>query len=455
MKRVAITAALAVGLWATTAEGAWKPMELKSGCSAMSFGEDGSGFLLRGATLGLKLHKLDGDQWDNGINVTIGSLGTLVAELRFLDAKTGFAVGSAPEVYRTQDGGATWKGVPLTLKSGGKSARLVDISMGTPQYGAVLGVENYTQVFVALTKDGGATWNEVEPPGGGVKIGVAGEGAIVVGGHTKGKAWIRVSTDNGKTWKERSITAKLLNDIDFIDAKTGFVLAQGVGPASDKNESVLVTVDGGLTWSAPSGAYLPIQALRMAWVDVNNGYIAGTNGSNKTLGFARTTDGGKTWKEEPGPSDAEYTQPSIQVNCLCYPGPAAYAGANNGKTRLLVNQEAGGQKKSRYGDAPVAAADAGSTADAGAATDAAGGADGADSPDAASASETAGSPSADSAGQGSGGSAGGGDDGGGCIAGMPGPVPSAWSAPLLLALAALMWRRRRLRTAHPRPSLGG
>jgi hypothetical protein len=96
----------------------------------------------------------------------------------------------------------------------------------------------------------------------------------------------------------------------------------------------------------------------MAWVDAQNGFVAAG------LAIARTTNGGKSWTMETLPTDAEFTKPSLIVQCFEYPGPAAYIGVANGTVRLLKNDTAGGNRADRYSGSTQPTSDAGMGKDA-------------------------------------------------------------------------------------------
>lgn len=350
---------LAVSLcWSTAAHANWTKMKLKSGCKGMSFVDNSTGFLLRTTNLGqVKLHKIVAGEWDAGAAVAGLSFMFQKARLRFTDAQNGYLVGNEIKVYRTTDGGKSWTGVAVKLAGTTKPSfpLIHDIDFGTKTHGAVVGRSLNGGSFVAVTTDGGKTWNETTskpPKASPYEVGMADSKTIVVGSYINlGKVFI--SHDLGATWSEKKIKGKAVIDIEFISKTTGFILSNALGAAVPDNEMILRTADGGKTWSSPSGGLIPVQPQSMAWVDVNNGYVGGRDAKNKTVGMARTTDGGKTWKLETMPSDPEYGQTNDITECLEYPGPTAYSGTANGKTWHLKNTSAGGKRAPRYGAAPT------------------------------------------------------------------------------------------------------
>ena len=411
------------------------------GCITMSIVDANTGFLLKARSIGgFKLHKLSSGAWDAGTNVTIGSflLVNEIADMHFVDVNTGWVVGSSDTIYKTVDGGATWTGTKITA-SGGQNKFLVQhIDFGSKTHGVVTGRYGAvvaTQPLVAVTTDGGATWKDVTLPSdcqGVTSAAMAGLSTLVIGGlRAAAAAAIWVSNDGGQSWTKRNIIAKGVTDVQFIDDKVGFVVSYPpAGVAVPNNEQVIVTTDGGQTWTSPSGVPIPVQILSTAWVDKDNGYVAGVGAGNNGLGIARTTDGGKTWNLEATPADPIFQKPNLQIHTMEYPGPAAYACLSDGAAPVLKNETAGGARPNRYGGG-TPTPDAGPLADSGPSVDASPSTDGAMTKDSGPSAD--GAPKSDG-----GGSSGGGDSGGCAVAGEPVGLGA-----LLFALGFVALRRRR------------
>ncbi|MBK9096980.1 MAG: T9SS type A sorting domain-containing protein [bacterium] len=99
---------------------------------------------------------------------------------------------------------------------------------------------------------------------------VGGDGTII---HT---------SDGGVTWvTQQSGTTNLLNDVYFTNAITGTIVGQ--------NGTILRTNDGGNTWTSQnSGTSHHLQSVY--FIDTNNGWAVGGEGS-----ILHTTNGGTTW----------------------------------------------------------------------------------------------------------------------------------------------------------------
>jgi photosystem II stability/assembly factor-like uncharacterized protein len=157
---------------------------------------------------------------------------------------------TAPVVFHTSDGGATWKSAKV--EAGEVSVPAHRIAFGSPQVGWIVGGDaevadegNLDVVF--RTKDGGSSWQKVP-----VKTGL------------------------------------VLTDVAFVDANRGFV----VGSTDDEGAetSIFETKDGGSTWQAVAKAPAALYAIRFA--DDQKGWAVGAEGA-----IMSTSDGGSTWSE--------------------------------------------------------------------------------------------------------------------------------------------------------------
>ena len=94
-----------------------------------------------------------------------------------------------------------------------------------------------------------------------------------------------LSTQGEPDWKSWAVTGKPLS-VYFLNAKQGWMLI-----ANDQQNQILVTRDGGGSWSAASAVNWK-QAL-FDFVDENTGWAIMGNGFSSAL--ARTENGGKVW----------------------------------------------------------------------------------------------------------------------------------------------------------------
>jgi photosystem II stability/assembly factor-like uncharacterized protein len=130
----------------------------------------------------------------------------------------------APKVWRTTDGGATWR---QTAKLTG-DALINDVAFSSAADGWAIGT------YLWHTTDGGLTWHRVRSASGGIRLDVRGDDIwdVGVGGALH-------STDGGAHWTMTSAVSGL--EVSFADASDGWVADGAV---------YRHTTDGGTTWSS-------------------------------------------------------------------------------------------------------------------------------------------------------------------------------------------------------------
>ena len=105
------------------------------------------------------------------------------------------------------------------------------------------------------------------------------------------------STDGGQKWQALSVTTERLDfrDVDAIDARTAYLLSIGTGPAS----RIYKTTNAGATWTLQYTNQDPQGFLdAMAFWDATHGIVVGDS-VNGTFSILLTADGGKTWTPAP------------------------------------------------------------------------------------------------------------------------------------------------------------
>jgi hypothetical protein len=102
---------------------------------------------------------------------------------------------------------------------------------------------------------------------------------------------IVASSDRGRTWKKVLRPRKaLLTSLDFVTARTGFVLGQ--------DGQLFKSVNGGRRWRDLSGVGSD-DANGMAFSTAARGYLALSRFGDDADGYLlRTSDGGKTWRPQ-------------------------------------------------------------------------------------------------------------------------------------------------------------
>ncbi len=211
---------------------------------------------------------------------------------KMVSPSTGWAVteqGSSQQVWRTTDGGITWKDV--TPKRGaGQSGYYYFLDESHAWLtGEVSGAPSGAQLVTFVTVDGGKTWERGTPIS--AKLGT--NGGSLPGALT----------------------------LYFLNAGTGWLVISNVDPAHAAWPQVYSTTDGGRHWllaaseagigNSPAG-FLPGFA-EPSFVSTSTGWLTvglySTNGHgayfSRTLVLV-THDGGHTWYGQPLPIDVPY-----------------------------------------------------------------------------------------------------------------------------------------------------
>jgi photosystem II stability/assembly factor-like uncharacterized protein len=217
---------------------------------------------------GTVLRTVDGATWTA---VPVPDTSIDLRDIHAVDAGTALAMGAGPgaasRIYRTTDGGATWRLVVTnTVPAGFWDA----MAFRDARHGMLFGDPVDGKFEVVITEDGGATWQAAA--GTGLEA-LAGEGAFAASGTC-----LAVAGEH---------------DAWFV---TG----------SAAQARAFHSADGGRSWKA---ALLPIPAgaasrgaFSVAFLDARLGMAAGGDYRDPALAAvngARSTDGGATWQAAP------------------------------------------------------------------------------------------------------------------------------------------------------------
>jgi len=212
--------------------------------------------------------------------------------IRAFDDRAAVIISSGPaekgqaRIYRTADGGKSWKQVLEEKRAG---IFFDAVAFWDRQHGIVLSDPVDGKFALFTTNDGGATWTQLPPAA--LPPALPNEGAfaasnscLVVQGSsnvwfaTGGASVARVfhSGDRGKTWQVAETPMHPANassgifSLAFQDAKSGIAVGGDYQkPAGSDLPNVLRTSDGGKTWlvgeeTEPKGLYLSgIAGLQM------------------------------------------------------------------------------------------------------------------------------------------------------------------------------------------------
>lgn len=152
-------------------------------------------------------------------------------------------------VYRTDDGGANWTQISLTLPPGAENAELgfeqMQFVSPTQAFLSMRIASNESQLAVYATNDSGNTWTLTRTliPTGGSTDFISAEEAVIYDGSQ-----FYVTRDAAQTWNiipPNIAFGDTFAMMDFVNASTGWVIT------SDENDqrTLYRTYDGGATWS--------------------------------------------------------------------------------------------------------------------------------------------------------------------------------------------------------------
>lgn len=246
---------------------------------------------------------LNAQTWQTLTNVPIL---TRYNDVYFVTAKLGWIVNGSGQIYRTIDGGGSWE---KQFDKSGVHFRSIGFfdaqhgwagNVGPGEFGAT----DTTTLY--HTQDAGQTWQTMNSfigpkPRGLCGMHVVNDSVICAVGRVRGPAFFARTTDRGKTWRAQDMSAFAagLIDVYFFHPDTG--IAVGLTNVSHNNSSgvVLYTSDGGKTWvkrfiTARVGEW----CWKTSFPSRNVGYVSLQRNSATPIYILKTTDRGKTWQEK-------------------------------------------------------------------------------------------------------------------------------------------------------------
>lgn len=213
---------------------------------------------------------------------------------------------------------------------------------------------------VVYTTNGGASWQDVTPPGLGAPIAEeflnAKAAWVASGARTDpntpstrpgdGTTMLFRTQDGGQTWQQSALPF-YLGQMTFVDAQHGWILVgRGVAAGSEAVD-IYRTTDGGATWKLVSSAnasnnpddpnVLPFSGSKsgMSFASATTGWVTGSEPAPDFIYLYQTTDGGQTWQHQDLPL------PSGVSNLLTYVYPPFFADVQNGFLRVSFALDSG------------------------------------------------------------------------------------------------------------------
>lgn len=204
-----------------------------------------------------------------------------LSEVQMATATVGYAIGLDGILFKTTDGGASWRIHPHALDL---SEQLNDLYFKDANNGVVVGENG----LVMITTDGGSTWTPSSTSLGGsiTSIDALSTSTLILTTNTGSSARIYVSGTFGTFWTASTkFRANDLADICMVNSNEGF--------AAGKDGTLLRTTDGGNNWFLVS-TRMALDFRAVYFRDMNKGFaILETSGDGGNI--YKTDDGGFSW----------------------------------------------------------------------------------------------------------------------------------------------------------------
>ena len=272
----------------------WSPQTAGTALTSLSFPTTNEGWAVGGGgpqgglVYGgprLILHTTDGGlSWQTQYDVA-GTSGSSFRAVDFVDAQHGWASGSTlmgrPCVARTTDGGATWRFVNFSTKVG----RITDVTFVNVRRGWAVGYDD----GIFRTTNGGLTWRRQFTTTRGNVASVtfvdAKHGWAVGASRNDaaGMCFVLKTTDGGRHWSRQFLSAQSgAFDVKFTDLRHGWIAC---GP------TVFATTDGGRHWLRQRPGS---EVVALSFLDSTHGWAVAQEGdwSYGGGGVLATTTGG-------------------------------------------------------------------------------------------------------------------------------------------------------------------
>jgi photosystem II stability/assembly factor-like uncharacterized protein len=253
----------------------------------------------------------------------------------------------SPSAAATAPKQANQTPTPATNPTPAASIKKTSISMVNEQEGWALNPnpdpdQSITANAVLHTKNGGQTWEDVTPKDAISEAGAANHlagwwfsgtwGWLVIGNK------VFLTEDSGGHWTNNIIpgSASVKAQIDVIDHQNGWILSITGQGAGSREEGLLHTTDGAKTWKSvplPSNDEgFHYDAIH--FISEKTGFLSGLNGNRKGKALLEVShDGGATWVLSP------ITLPSHLASSFGSSPPPQFFDDRNGIMQVLIQPE--------------------------------------------------------------------------------------------------------------------
>ncbi len=251
---------------------------------------------------------------------------------------------------------------PVTISSESpEQKKFIQLQMVSMETGYALA--SYNQVY--KTTDGGMSWESVYSiqgdnylSGVGPVMCAVDENTLYIVAYYNKRTNVLSSTDSGKTWTSVVITSELSwvkndvgsYDMDFIDAKNGYLMIESTPGAGQMLKTVYKTTDAGVNWTMITGDQGGQDNIPGMVSTGIGGFPGGISFSDPEQGWTvcssygpygmyiyRTEDGGGTWSMTDLPElPKEYSEYDEFDLSMSASAPSFYGSdSKQGKTIVL------------------------------------------------------------------------------------------------------------------------
>jgi hypothetical protein len=294
-----------------------------------------------------------GSVFNGSTTYNISNISAVDSSIAFVAASDFAADGSSGKIMKTIDGGLTWKLASDSSTMFLGSANYPDfvhfwdknngLALGDPNGNTGGGTTNEFEIY--RTNNGGASWTRVadanipNPNKGeyGIQNSYTSLGKRIWYGTTDGRVYS--SLDSGKTWAVGSANPGILGQVAvlaFRDSLNGLIM--GISTTTGTAIDVISkTIDGGLTWTLTTVDPVKTGMSNICVVPGRNAYmsVGGTHSNGTTFYLPYVTsvtyDDATTWNL----LDSGSTQPFFMLQAVMFDSVHGWAGSISNTTLPL------------------------------------------------------------------------------------------------------------------------
>ena len=304
--------------------------------AALAVDPQGGGTIFMGTVVGGVRKSVDSGATWSAVNTGLSTPIVVALAIDASGPQTVYA-GSSGSLFKTGDGGATWKNIAAV------SGAVITVATDPKRPGVVYAgaYNNLANGSIRKSTDGGSTWSTIYPTTAAIYTILIDPGNTdILYAPTVGHGAVK-STDGGQHWTTMPTLTPQAIWTMTMDPANSQVLYAGTN-----QDGIWKSADGGNTWQQ-SGTPIPFPVYSLAVDGPAHMVYAGTNGG----GVWTSADGGATWK-------STAIADGMILSLLVDSAGAVYAGSNSdgaqvsrdhGATWKMLNTGVDGDRKNGSG----------------------------------------------------------------------------------------------------------